>query len=501
MRVLFEDSKKRLWVGNGWANVGFALYDRDRDSFTRFLPRPELVGEPAGNAVRAIAEDAQGLLWLGTDNGVARFDPETHATQLFPLAAETRANVTQDTVVSLLFDREGRLWVGTRAGLLRLDPQSGRYSRWVGSDDATGLGRDEIWDLHEDENGSLWIGVLGGGLHRLDPRSGRDTRYLPDPRDPGSISHARVRRLVPDGHGGLYVGTENGGVCLLDTRRGRFTRFPVDVDDESALSSGSIWSMQLDDQGILWVGTFDGGVSVLSAPGQRFQPMKVHGRRFSDSHVSALLEDHLGGLWIGTDGGGLSRIDAETGRLTRYTHDPGKPATIGSNAVWALLEDGRGDIWVGGWDAGIGRLDPASGRVQRFRNDPRDPSSLASNHVWRILELRSGELLVATQAGADLLDRASGRFTHLASLYPRADPRRGLQRGGGRQGQPLARGHHGGELPRPRDDEGEAVSQRPQRPREPGPRLDPCGQDRQCRERVARDRRRPVLRAERGTAR
>ena len=374
VRVLFEDSKKRLWVGNGWANAGFALYDRDHDSFKRFLPRPELAGEPAGNAVRAIAEDAQGRLWLGTDNGVARFDPETHATQLFPLAAQTRANVTQDTVVSLLFDREGRLWVGTRAGLLRLDPQSGRYSRWRGSDDATGLGRDEIWDLHEDEDGSLWIGVLGGGLHHLDPRSGRDTRYLPDPRDPGSISHARVRRLVPDGHGGLYVGTENGGVCLLDTRSGRFTRFPVDVDDESALSSGSIWSMLLDDQGILWVGTFDGGVSVLSAPAQRFQPMKVNGRRFGDSHVSALLEDHLGNLWIGTDGGGLSRIDAETGRLTRYTTTRGsrrRSAPMPSGPCWRTAAETSGSAGGTRASAAWTRHPAASSASATTRATPR----------------------------------------------------------------------------------------------------------------------------------
>lgn len=422
VRVLFEDSKKRLWIGHGWANTGFALYDRDLDRFARFLPRPDLAGRPAGNAVRAITEDARGRLWLGTDNGVARFDPETHAIRLFPLAAETRANVPHDTVMCLLFDREGRLWVGTRGGLLRLDVESGRYSTWGRSEETAGPGGGEVTDLHEGQDGSLWVAILGGGLHRLDLASGQHTRHVPDPRDPGSLCHARVRRLVPDENGGLYVGTENGGLCRLDVRSGRFTRFPVDVEDASALSSGSVWSMHFDDEGILWVGTYDGGVNVLSPHAQRFRLTRAQPGGLSDSHVSALLEDRRGNLWIGTDGGGLNRVDASTGAFTHYRHEPRDAATIGSNAVWALLEDRRGDIWVGGWDAGIARLDPETGRVRRFRSDPRDASSLASNDVWRILELRSGELLVATQAGADLLDRASGRFTHLAALFPELPP-------------------------------------------------------------------------------
>ena len=115
---------------------------------------------------------------------------------------------------------------------------------------------------------------------------------------------------MPDRHGGLFVGTENGGICLLNMRSGRFTRFSADVDDEGALSSGSVWSMQLDDQGILWVGTYDGGVNVLSPQAQRFESMKARTGPQGDSHVSALLEDHVGNLWIGTDGGGSVRIPA-----------------------------------------------------------------------------------------------------------------------------------------------------------------------------------------------
>ena len=413
--VVFEDSRKRLWIGSGWGHAGLALYDREHDRFKSYLPNP---GQTLGNDVRAMVEDRQGQLWLGTDNGIARFDPEKGAMTRFPMVPDSRIGTQEAVVVSLFADRQDRLWVGTNAGLLRFDRQRGQYVRWPGrSDDLAGLNRADIWDFYEDEEGALWVATLGGGLHCVDASTGRETRYLPDSRDPDSLGHARVRRLVPDGRGELYVGTENGGLDILDLRTRTFTHFRPDPEDAMSLSSGSVWSMRLDDQGILWIGTFNGGLNYISPSAQRFQWLRARRGGLSDSHVNAVMEDHLGNLWIGTGGGGLNKRDSRTGTFTYYRHDPKDRTTIGSDAVWALLEDSQGSVWVGCWDGGLGRLDPSSGRVTRFRHDPTDPKSIANDHVWRILELRTGELLVLTHSGPDLFDRKTRVFTHLKEHY------------------------------------------------------------------------------------
>jgi PAS domain S-box-containing protein len=415
--VLFEDSKKRLWVGSGWGKAGVALYDREHDRFKTILPNPD---KASGNEVRAIIEDRQGALWLGTDNGIARLDPETGTINRFTLVSDS--NVAAETrIISLHEDRQNRLWVGSNAGLMQFDRRHGEYSRWPGpSDDAIGLNRLQVEDFYEDENGALWVATLNGGLYRVDASTGRETRYLPDARNPASISTERVRRLLPAGSAKLYVGTENGGLNILDLRSRTFTRERIDPEDETSLNSASIWSMYLDDQGILWIGTYNGGVNYVSPLSQRFQNITARRGGLSDSHVNAVMEDHLGNLWIGTNDGGLNKLDRRTGKYTYFRHDPNNQGTIGSNAVWALLEDGRRNLWVGGWGSGLGRFDPASGRFTRFRHDPEDPKSIASNHVWRILELTTGELLVATHVGADLFDRTTGIFTRLSERYPGA---------------------------------------------------------------------------------
>ena len=162
---LFEDSKKRLWIGSGWAARGVALYDRAHDRFRTFLPS----SEAARNHVRTIIEDRQGQIWLGTSGGVARIDAETGVIQLFPLTPDGSAAATAPVVLSLHEDRRGRLWAGTDAGLFEFDRTSGRYERWPASTGrATGLSRAEVWDLHEDDEGGLWVATLGGGLCRAD---------------------------------------------------------------------------------------------------------------------------------------------------------------------------------------------------------------------------------------------------------------------------------------------------------------------------------------------
>jgi signal transduction histidine kinase/ligand-binding sensor domain-containing protein len=411
--VLYEDSQQHLWVGSGWSGGGLALYDREHDRFKRLKP------SWGAADVRAILEDREHRLWVGTENGVSQFDLASGTWTHHPINGTGPPRVAAPSVNSLLQDRAGRFWVATENGLFRFEPENGRYERWPGQPgDPLSLATVETWELHERPDGSLWAATIGAGLQRFDPASGRVTRYLPDPRDPGSLSQARVRRLVEGREGQLLVGTENGGLNVLDVASGRFTRYLPDLSDDESLNAVSIWSLLLDDEGILWVGTFNGGVNFASPLGGRFRWLKASPGGLSDPHVSAVLQDRGGELWIGTDGGGLNRRDARMGRFRYYRHDPQDSHTLGSNAVQTLLMDRQGALWVGAWNGGLSRLDPQTGRATRY---PRPSAPAGADHVWALLELRGGELLVGTQQGAELFDIARGHFTPLSQLYPDVD--------------------------------------------------------------------------------
>jgi PAS domain S-box-containing protein len=420
VRVIFEDSRHRLWLGGIWGRGGLARYDFEQDRFVSFLPR-DGASPPAYREVRAIVEDSQARIWIATEKGLFAYDRDQADSARFRQRLGAREGLSSDNVYSLLLDREGRLWIGGKAGLDWLDTRSGRIGHWPvlpgGSRD---LSRYEIWALHEDETGALWVGSLGGGLRRVDPATGRETSFLPEPRRGDGISSDRVRALTGDGRGRLFVGTENGGLDVLDTRAGRFTHYVTNLDDPTSLSSMSIYSLLHDDQGILWIGTHNGGVNSLSPLGQRFGLIRAGHGGLSNPHVTAVTVDHLGELWVATDGGGLDRIERGTGRVTVYRHDPRDPASLGSDAILALHEDEQHTLWVGGWYAGLARFDREHGRFVRFRHPGSDDVSARRDCISWICPLASGELALATWEGIELFDRRSGTFHPVSERYPGA---------------------------------------------------------------------------------
>ena len=421
--VLFEDSRKRLWVG-GWRAGGLALYDRERDRFKRYPWEggPHGVSNPG---VNAMVEDGEGRLWLGTPKTLDLFEPETGMFTHFQHDAHDAQSLpSKDGVTCLLRDRRQRLWVGTPDGLARLDPRTGKFERQPLAASPTG-GHEypAIAALYQDRGDWLWVATSGEGLIRFDPASGETKRYVPSPRDPTSIGQAQIRALTGDGDGTLYVGTENGGLNIFKTRTERFERYLSDPEDRATLRSNSIWSLARDDQGILWIGTFNGGVHMLSSIGQRFHNIRALRGGLNNPHVTALLEDRQGALWIATDGGGLNRLDRKTGRFTYYRRSVADPESSTDDALVSLHEDRTGAIWAATWTGGLKRLDPRSGQWTRFRHESGKPDSIADNTVWAMLEQDDGEFVLATFVGVDFFDPRTGKATRFESRYPGAGKR------------------------------------------------------------------------------
>jgi signal transduction histidine kinase/ligand-binding sensor domain-containing protein len=421
--VLFEDSKKRLWIG-GWRAGGLALYDREKDRFVRYAWE----GGPHGlgsQGVNAIAEDSEGRLWLGTPATLDLFAPETGTfTHFAHDPSDAQSLPSPNGVTCLLEDWQHRIWVGTPDGLARLDPKTGKFTRQPLAV-AAGGGHEypAVADLYLDRERWVWVATAGDGLIRFDAATGKAKRYLPDPKNPDSINRTQIRVITGDGQGWLYVGTENGGLNVLDTRTERFRHYLQDPEDDTTLSSNSVWALRRDDQGILWIGTFNGGVQMLTPIGQRFHNIRARRDALSNPHITAVLEDRQGVLWIATDGGGLNRLDRRTNRFTYFVHDPTDPESINDDAVIALHEDRTGAIWAAMWQGGLKRLDPRSGRWRRFRHDDRDPDSIVDNTIWQILEDENGEFVLATFKGVDFFDPRTGKATRCSRRYPGAGAR------------------------------------------------------------------------------
>jgi diguanylate cyclase (GGDEF)-like protein len=324
------------------------------------------------NTITAVAQTADGYLWLGTREGLIRFD----GVRFRVFDSSTNPEITQDQVLSLLADRHGRLWVGTwGGGLLLLD--NGRFTRFSTAD---GLPSDLISTIFEDRKGQLWVGTDGGGLARAEEGSSRHPQISVPAKfvaEPSRGALGRSIRDIAEDDDGLWVATDAGLAHLQ--ANGTMRSFGTD----QGLSRTSVRSLVRDRSGVLWVGT-DLGLNRFS-DGKFTVLTTKHG--LSSNVIVSLLEDRDGSIWIGTDGGGINRW--QTGAVTTFTSRQG----LTNDSILAMLEDREGSLWVGTNLGGLNRL--KDGRVTPWSTR----EGLSHDYIRAVYEDRQGTLWIGTEGG------------------------------------------------------------------------------------------------------
>ncbi|MEJ2733087.1 MAG: two-component regulator propeller domain-containing protein, partial [Anaerolineae bacterium] len=292
-------------------------------------------------------------------------------------------------------DSTGFLWFCTEDGLNRYDGHS--FTGYRPGHGQNTITASYVRSVCESPEGMLWIATTGGGLDRLNLKSGQFTNYssLTDIRP----SSDWLTTLLCDDDGAVWIGHVAVGLDRFDPATNQFTRYRHVEDEPRSLSAGEVHAIFRDQDGVLWIGT-DSGLDRGDPVGQRFihyrhDPQDPHS--LGGSSVQAIYQDREGALWIGTDGG-LDRFDRLEERFVHFKHDPKDPHSLSHNSVRAIFEDREGVLWIG-TDAGLNTFDRQQGRFVRYQNDPSDPNSLSANWIWSITQDREGKVWFGTYSG------------------------------------------------------------------------------------------------------
>jgi ligand-binding sensor domain-containing protein/signal transduction histidine kinase len=441
IQALYEDAQGTIWIGT--RTGGLNAYNRARGTFTAYrhstradaLPS-DLHNDLPSDNVQAICDAGDGQLWIGTNNGLALFNPAQNGKcTVFRAdslnATDSPAGLLYNDIFALHQDRSGTLWIGTGIGLCKYSPTTNTFTSCLqleGADKRTsggvkknnvGLTAYQISTLAGNRAGNIWIGSIKG-LGKLDPLTMQMQAVYHSSNS--SLPNDDVRAILEDRQGRLWVGTNGGGVCVLNPSTGRGTVAAVEFGNARSLSNNFVAALYQDRQEILWIGTTGGGLNKFDPARSVFtrygvEPYKKNAG-LSDNNAYAFYEDAGGILWIGTDLG-LNRFDRSTRTFTAYTHNDNNPASLPHNTINALYEDHTGTFWVGTFGGGLTMFDRTSGRSVNFRHDPMRPTSLSSDRVTAIMEDAKGTLWIATYVGGVCsFDRRTKTFTQ----YP-ATPR------------------------------------------------------------------------------
>jgi len=435
----------RLWIGTQGGGVN--RYDLWTDKFTRYLSRPDDPASLSSDDVTAVMGDSAGRIWVGTQEGLNRLDPETGRCVRYRSEPGNPGSLSDNFITALAEDRRGRLWIGTRnGGVNAFDPETGRFLRvpvlsggssygsivtldagldgniWAGTAggilliDAThetarpyppsplpftpAASGTAGWRISEDSRGVLWIGTLGDGLYRYDPKTGGFSRFRTDPLSPASIGNNFVYRAFEDSGGVLWIGTENG-LNKTDLNAKKFRHYVSIASDSSTLSDNYVKAFTEDARGTIWVGTLQGGLNAFSPKEEtfiRFRHVPGVPGTLSGNRITALHAGPTGTVWIGIYGTGVDRYDSGTGTFRRAKIDSLPTSGINDPRVMAVMEDRAGIVWVG-TQTGLHRYNPRTGTSDVFRARPEDPSGLSHDYIYAIFEDREGRLWIGTGGG------------------------------------------------------------------------------------------------------
>ncbi len=358
-----------LWLGT-WE--GLVRFDGAR--FVVFDKRN--TEELRNHTIKALAEDASGTLWVGTEQGLV-----SYRDGRFERASGAAAPLDGVKVEELLVG-EGVLWVGTSVGLWQVPLGDGAARQYTVEQ---GLPASYVTALTQGEGGSVWVGTKEGLARVVGGEVEGSAFAIPVPKP-----RPEILALSRDSSGVLWVGTSSGLVSWNGTVARRFT-----ADD--GLPATFVTALFTDTHGTLWVGTRRGGLVRHNAEGFS-EP--VPGTGLVEAEVLSLLEDRDGHLWVGTYSG-LFRL--RDGSFSTY----GLPEGLDpEGTVTAVLEDRHGTMWIGTLGAGLYRLENGV-----FRHVGAE-EGLAEKVIPAIHEAADGTLWVGTVGG---LYRYDGkRFTKLS---------------------------------------------------------------------------------------
>jgi diguanylate cyclase (GGDEF)-like protein len=355
-------------------------------------------------------QDADGFLWIGSQNGLARWDG--YHFRLFRADPSRAGTLPDNFIQALLTDAHGVLWIGTTSGgLARYDREHEQFVTY--SAGPQGLSHVSVRAIVDDGEGGVWVATEGGLDHvRMGSTVIDHLRHVDG--DPTSLPDNRIRSLLRDRHGTLWVGTATS-LVRLDKGATRFAPVPLPAPQGKVPSP---WSFLEDSAGRIWIGTIRQGAYVIdsrTAGARVVEESDVAHSTLQNEGVSAIVEVTPGRVWLGTLGQGIVSVDSATWQTRRIRHDATQPDTLADDSIQGMFKDRAGLIWVCS-DRSISRHDPAHPAMITVFGAGNRPDSISDSDVDAVLPMPDGRIWLGLgNKGIDVIDPMSAR---VAALRP-----------------------------------------------------------------------------------
>lgn len=346
------------------------------------------------NYITSIHEDAKGFIWIGTKNGLNKYDG--YKVTEYSHSPNSENSLCSNYIEIIYKDSKGQLWIGTDNGLSRYRPDTDDFdSIDFSASPNNSIENRHILSLYED-NGLLWIGTGGGMLCSLKLEENALTYYPP------KIDKTVIKDIIRY-KGRLLIGCANHGLFYLDVKRKTLSK----VLPETSLGQLTINSFCTDKQGNLWIGTRNKGVI-------------KHGESknmLTDKAILDLCAYQDSIILVGTEGNGLACHNRYNG-LTQKMGTNHSNINLNSDVITCFYVDSSGTLWMGTSNGGVNKYDPHKNNFHYLSLLSDNNPGTVMHSVYTMMPLDRDALLVGLDAkGAYISHRESGQIEKIYTPF------------------------------------------------------------------------------------
>ncbi|MDE6349150.1 MAG: response regulator [Bacteroides sp.] len=322
-------------------------------------------------SINALYIDENGALWIGTREGLNRYDGKN--IQTYKLQKDDPHSLFCNTVLQLTGNHDGKIYLLCTEGVAEFNLATQRF---------TTLLQGKIHSIYYKE--ALFIGKQND-IYRYNEQTGNFDLYYQLPGKNLEIHSMYVAK----GH--LWMGTTTNGVYRLNL---------ADKELTHPILQGNITNIYQDNEGELWIGSWEEGLHHVKSNGEIevFRHDEQNPHSISSNFVRACCEDNLGNIWIGTFNG-LDRYDRSTGLFQSHTANDPQGNGLTHSSIWCIVQDNQGTLWLGTYFGGVNYFNPEYEIYNRYTYSSEEKKGLSSPVVGRTVEDKDGNLWIGTEGG------------------------------------------------------------------------------------------------------
>lgn len=359
----------------------------------------------SSNTVRAILQDKRGYIWMGTDEGLNRYDGIGVKIYQYNIHSAYGLGCSY---ISALYEEDEKLWVGTNDGLYIYQYDTDSFIHFEGQTDRNDQITATINDIKKDRDGNLWFATSGQGVFKYNRQADRLEQY------DFSASVDFVPGICVDHENRIWVVTNQGSshVYRLNKAENRFEPLILKYEKKE-YESRSIVIFE-DSEYNLWLGTWGCGLQKLDRYNGQVTTYLHPADTGGIMHIHSIMEyaPHL--LLVGSDDG-LSLFNTSTGEHQLFSFDEINPFSLSNRFVYPIVKDREGGVWIGTYYGGVNYLSPNTGQFECY-SQSRFSNSVGGSIISRFCEDADGNIWIASDDGG--LSCLSSKDRHFVNYMP-----------------------------------------------------------------------------------